>query len=348
MKKLNILFTCAGKRNYLINAFKATLKDSGAVYACDSSYSAPALYEADAGFIVPKIHEKNYLETLLKICRDYDIKVLISLHDIDLPIIAKNKDLFLEMGTYPLISSYQVINICFDKWETTIFCNSFNIKTPITYLNIDDAINAIKGRSLRYPLILKPRWGSASIGIESVEDEEELKMTYKLLKKRLKSTILCVNITFDCERTILIQQKLSGQEFGLDVINDLEGNYHTTFVKKKISMRAGETDRAVTVEEPLLSELGEVIGRNLKHIGILDCDAFLTDDGPYLLEMNPRFGGGYPFSHFAGADVPSAIIGWLRKAYINPEWLKVKVGVSSSKCDRIVGITNYSRIEDKR
>jgi carbamoyl-phosphate synthase large subunit len=55
-----------------------------------------------------------------------------------------------------------------------------------------------------------------------------------------------------------------------------------------------------------------------------------------VLEMNPRFGGGYPFSHVAGANLPAALIAWVSGQPINPDWLTIKSDVLSSKCARLV------------
>jgi carbamoyl-phosphate synthase large subunit len=124
----------------------------------------------------------------------------------------------------------------------------------------------------------------------------------------------------------------------LDVVNDLDGEHSCTLVRRKLSMRAGETDRAVTVKDSRLEELGEIIGRNLRHVGVLDCDAIVTADGCYVLDMNPRFGGGYPFSHLAGANLPAALIAWASGEQPDPDWLRVAPDVLASKCDGLVRV----------
>lgn len=97
-----------------------------------------------------------------------------------------------------------------------------------------------------------------------------------------------------------------GQEYGLDVINDLEGNYQNTIVKQKYAMRSGETDCALTVRWEEADKLGKTLSILLHHIGNLDVDVFKVEEKIYVLEMNARFGGGYPFSHLAGVDLPQA------------------------------------------
>jgi carbamoyl-phosphate synthase large subunit len=101
-------------------------------------------------------------------------------------------------------------------------------------------------------------------------------------------------------------------------------------------MRAGETDSAVTVSNERLEALGETLGRSLGHLGNLDCDVFLNAEGAWVLELNPRFGGGYPFSHVAGANLPAALIAWARGEAPDPRWLRPEVGVVSSKFSRLM------------
>ena len=101
-------------------------------------------------------------------------------------------------------------------------------------------------------------------------------------------------------------------------------------------MRRGETDRAITIADPRLEALGAVIGRSLKHVGNLDCDVFDVGGAYHVLEMNPRFGGGYPFSHTAGANLPAALIAWADEKQPDPDWLKSRPNMVVSKCDRLV------------
>jgi carbamoyl-phosphate synthase large subunit len=104
--------------------------------------------------------------------------------------------------------------------------------------------------------------------------------------------------------TFLVQELLEGDEYGVDVLNDLEGTVLAVTVKRKLAMRSGETDKSVTAKVPEILELGRRTARALGHVGNLDMDVFLTPKGPAILELNPRFGGGYPGSHVAGARYP--------------------------------------------
>ena len=333
---MNILLSCSGSRNYLIDYFKTALGRNGQVFVCDSNPDAVSLQEADHGFILPRSSHPEYFDLLLAICKQNQIGLLISLNDLELPLLALQRDRFLEIGTIPLISNPTAIDICFDKWKTYQFLKQNNIPAPKTYRSLADALEAITIGELSFPLVVKPRWGTGSIGIEFPQDSEELELAYRLVRKRLTRTILASASSIDPERSVLIQERIVGEEYGLDIINNLDARYVTTFAKRKLSMRGGETDRAITVDNPQLMGIGEKIGHNLKHIGNLDCDVLWGDQGYYVLELNPRFGGGYPFSHMAGANLPAALIAWANNRPIDPNWLRVSPNILSSKCARLV------------
>lgn len=337
---MNIMLTCAGRRNYLVKFFQEALKNQGKVLAGDATWEAPTLQEADESFLLPPINHSDYFEKLLDICEQKQVRLLIPLNDLELPYLAEQRDRFLQVGTIPVVSSVEAIDICFDKFATFQFLQSLGISAPKTYLSLTEAEAAIKAGEISFPVVVKPRWGSASIGIAYPEDEEELELAYRFVKKQVFRSILAKASAADGERSILIQEKLIGQEYGLDVINNLEGNYVTTFVKHKLTMRAGETDRAVTVENAEIKQIGEKIAQKLGHIGNLDCDVIAGEKGYCVLEMNPRFGGGYPFSQVAGANIPAALIAWANGEKPDETWLQVQANVAAAKCDRLVTVKN--------
>ena len=335
---MNILLTSAGRRNYLINYFRKALQGKGHVLAADASADAPALQEADKAYVVPLASDSKYMEKILQICRENEVGLLVSLNDLELPVIAKHRHLFLNNGTIPVISSAEIINTCFDKWETHNFLQSIGIYSPKTYLSLHDARKALLSGALSFPVVVKPRWGTASIGIEYAHDLEELELAYRVSSLRLKRSFLAKVSSSSPEYSILIQEYIQGDEYGLDIINDLNGNYVTTVVKRKLIMRAGETDRAITIVDDHLNAVGEMVGKHLAHVGNLDCDVFVNTKGVSFLEMNPRFGGGYPFSHIAGLNLPAALISWARCEVPSPEWFAAETNVASAKCDGIVRI----------
>jgi carbamoyl-phosphate synthase large subunit len=335
---MNVMLTCAGRRHYLVQFFREALGNQGKVFAGDATLEAPALQAADESFLLPPIKHSDYFDKLLNICQQKQVRLIIPLNDLELPYLARQRDRFLEIGTIPVVSAPEVIDICFDKFATFEFLQKLGISAPKTYLSLEEAREAIAQGEISFPLVVKPRWGSASIGIEYPEDDEELELAYRFVKKLLGKSFLAEVSSSDPERCILIQERLTGQEHGLDIINDLEGSYITTFVKRKLTMRAGETDRAVTVKSEEMKQLGEKIGRKLGHIGNLDCDVIVGQEGWCVLELNPRFGGGYPFSQMAGANIPAALIAWANGGEVDPHWLRVQENIASSKCDRLVTV----------
>lgn len=335
---MNILFTCAGRRNYLINYFKEALKGEGRVFATDMQLTAPALVDADVAIQVPAIYSHDYIPSLLKIVKNNKIDCVISLNDLELPILSENKKQIEALGAKVVVADKEAIKIAFDKWETVKFLESNGLKSPKTFIDFEKAKTAIELGKLKFPLVIKPRWGSASIGIDFPEDMEELELAYKLQTIRLKRTILGEASKEDIDHAILIQEKIPGKEYGMDVLNDFEGNYVGTFVRQKLQMRSGETDKAISVIDQRFEKIGKTIGENLKHIGNLDCDVFEHNGELYVLELNPRFGGGYPFSHEAGNNTAAIYIEWLKGNKYISQHSDYKEGIMFSKCDRLLKV----------
>jgi carbamoyl-phosphate synthase large subunit len=333
---MNVLLTCAGRRNYLVSYFKAALAGKGMVLAGDLSADSPALQDADAAFLLPSIDHPEYIDALVSVCRRHDVRLVLSLNDLELPIVAAHADRFARVGATLVTASPDVIAACSDKWRTFELLTRHGIPTARTYCSLEEATAALDARELSFPLVIKPRWGSASIGVHIVEDREELRIMVGVARRQLARSLLARQGDGDAEHVILIQERLTGHEHGLDVVNDLEGRHRATFAKRKLAMRSGETDKAVTVASAALEELGARLGQTLKHLGVLDCD--VMDDGLQcrVIEMNPRFGGGYPFSHVAGANVPAALLAWARGEEAHPDWLRIRAGVVAAKCDRLV------------
>ena len=334
---MNILFTCAGRRTYLLKYFKENLAEGDKVVATDMQLSAPALQVADVKLQVPAVYDPGYVNITLDICREQKIDALLSLNDLELPILAENKARFEELGVKVIVSSPEVIDIAFDKYKTAQWVEALGLVAPKTYVRLEDAKRALAAGEIEFPLFMKPRWGSGSIGLESIADMEELNIYYNLLMKKIKKTILATASIGD--EYVMIQEKLTGGEFGLDIMNDLNGKHVGVSVKQKLAMRAGETDKAVTVDLPEVREMGRKIGEALGHIGNLDVDIMQRADGAYcVLELNPRFGGGFPFSYEAGVNMPKAIIQWVKGEEIDPAILQPEYGRMFSKNDYLMEI----------
>jgi carbamoyl-phosphate synthase large subunit len=336
---INILLTCAGRRNYLVDYFRQALAGRGQVFASDAALSAPALQEADRAFLVPAVTDPDYFNILLGICRENHVRLLFSLNDLELPLLARQRYQFLAIGTIPVVSSPTVVDLCFDKWATWNFLQEIGVPTPLTFISLPEAQAALSRNELAFPLVVKPRWGTASFGIDYPESTEEMTLSWELGRMRLHRSYLMA-ASADKECCLIAQEKVTGTEYGLDIVNDLEGHHVTTFVKRKLAMRAGETDKAITVSHPALEAVGRRIGEALRHIGNLDCDVFVDGERFWVLELNPRFGGGYPFTHRAGPNLPAALIAWAQGEEVDTRWLTLTPDVATAKCDRLVDIVN--------
>ena len=336
----NILFTCAGRRNYLINYFKEALKGHGKIFALDMSLSAPAMVDANIAILSLNIYDDSYISFLKDIIQKNKISTVISLNDLELPILSKYRKDLETTGAKVIISSEEAIDIAFDKLKTFNFLKNIGLNTPKTLTALSQIKEAIVSNKLNFPLVVKPRWGTASIGVAFPDSLVELELAFKFQQFKLKKSILNTASQHDFDNAILIQEKIEGKEYGLEILNDLQGNYVGTFAKEKLSMRSGETDKAVSVIDERFENLGKKISENLKHIGTLDCDVIFNDNKLYVLDLNPRFGGGYPFSHEAGVNIAAMYIEWLLGNKNVAKFNNYQAGMAFSKCDRMIRVPN--------
>mgnify|MGYP001051321734 CR=1 FL=1 len=330
---MNILLTSVGRRNYLVDYFKEAVKPHGGkIYAINSSEDSIGLVAADESQVSPLIHDSSYNDFLIQYCLKHEINCIIPLFDIDLPILSKLKKKLNEIDVTTIVADYWMIEIANDKWKTQKFLRENNFNTVPSFLSPKEFLKANAFEESTFPVFVKPRWGMGSISVFKAETKEELHFFFKQVKKEIKKSYLKYESAVDIENAVIIQEKLPGLEYGLDIINDLNGTYQTTIVKNKIAMRSGETDSAVIVNDPILKRLGERIGRISKHPGNMDVDVFFDGKMSYILEMNPRFGGGYPFSHSAGVNLPAAIVNWqLGKKVDIKKLLSARIGTKSIK-----------------
>ena len=154
---MNILFTCAGRRTYLLKYFKDNMQEGDKVVATDMQLSAPALQVADVKVQVPAVYAEDYIDRTLDICEKHAIDALISLNDLELPILADNKKRFEEIGVKVIVSDPQVIDIAFDKYKTAQWVESLGLNAPKTFVRLADAKEALATGEINYPLFLKPK-----------------------------------------------------------------------------------------------------------------------------------------------------------------------------------------------
>lgn len=291
----NILILSAGRRTKLVEYFVREFKGQGNVVATDCSEYAPALYRADKFYIVPRIDTPNYIDTILNICKKESIKGIFSLIDPELELLITHQDKFDKIGVKVISSSKEVTNICFDKYKMYEFCVENNINTVRTFIDVKEVIELVEKNELNLPLFVKPRYGSASLGISKITCIDDLPL---LLEKN---------------DDLIIQEFMSGQEYGVDVYVDyISKEVVSIFIKKKLVMRAGETDKSISVKDEKLLKMIEEFVVKLNVQGQCDIDVFEKDGDYYISEVNPRFGGGYPHAYECGCNFPKYILNNLR------------------------------------
>ena len=315
---MNIFLTSVGRRAYIIDYLRDVYKRLGLVgniIATNSDMNTTAMSVADKAFESPIIYDEKYIPFLLEICKSEKIDMLISLFDIDLMILAKNKSRFESLGVKVIVSDENIINICNDKFEMLKYLKKINMPIPKTYIDLEEALKGADFDKNSY--ILKPRWGMGSLSIFEAENKKELEVLYEKAKRSIQKSYLRFESEADIDRAILIQEKIRGDEYGLDIFNDLKGENRAVTVKRKLAMRSGETDIAQVVENSELEKIGKKIAESLKHIGNLDMDILFDGEKAYIIDMNARFGGGYPFTHSAGVNELEALIRLCKNEKVN-------------------------------
>lgn len=280
---MNILILSAGTRNKIIQYFKRTI--NGKVIATDCQSIAPAIYEADKYYIVPRITEPGYIDLILEICRKEQVNAVLSLIDPELSLLAENKERFEAIGVTVIGSSYKLCEMSLDKMRMYYWLKQHHYRCAKSYDSKEDFYRDIDEGIISFPVFVKPIRGSASIAISKVEDPET------------------VELLFRHSNNLMIQEYLKGQEIGADVYIDMiSGEVVSIFTKKKLLMRAGETDKAVSFKDPRLFELIEKFVTETGYRGQIDIDIFEIDGEYYISEVNPRFGGGYPHAFECGCN----------------------------------------------
>lgn len=291
MKPINILILSAGTRNKIVQYFKKTLGENGNVIATDMSTIAPAIYEADKYYIVPRITEEGYIDIILDICKKENISGVLSLIDPELSLLAENEYKFKAVGTTVIGSSYELCERALDKMQMFEWLRSHGYNCAKSYVDKNEFFADVKTGKANYPVFVKPVRGSASIAISKVFDNET------------------VDLLFYHSDNLMIQEYLDGQEIGADCYIDLlSGELVSVFTKKKIVMRAGETDKSVSFKDEKLFELIKRFVNESGWRGQIDIDIFEINGEYFISEVNPRFGGGYPHAYECGADHMKLIV----------------------------------------
>lgn len=290
-QSLTILFSCAGRRIELMQAFRAAARRLDVtlrVLAGDNQLTAPAMHCADEAFLMPRVSNPGYYPRLVEIIKHERVDVLLPTTDLDLLLISRHRDDLDALGCRALIARPEAIAICRDKFETSRFLQASGIDCPRTYSA--DQIRSLD--KLPLPLFVKPVSGSASQRVHMIE--EPLDLEYYLRK----------------HTDLIIQEFIPGQEYTLDVYVGLQGEPRCVVPRARWQVRTGEVVKGVVVKDRRIMDAGrrvvEALGGDPR--GLLTLQCIVTEQGRIaFIEINPRFGGGAPMGMAAGADYP----GWL-------------------------------------
>ena len=282
---MNVLILSVGTRNKIVQYFKKTFQGIGKIVTTDMSELAPAVYEGDKFYKVPRMTAEGYIDIIFDICKKEKISAVLTLIDPELSLLAKHKEKFHEIGVQVIGSNYLLCERCLNKWEMFCWLEEHGYRCAKTYIDKEQFFSDVELGRIGYPVFVKPICGSASISISKVYDKET------------------VDLLFAHTEGLMIQEFLNGQEIGADCYIDMiSGKVVSIFTKKKLLMRAGETDKAVSFKDVKLFDLIKNFIQESGFKGQIDIDVFEIKGEYYISEVNPRFGGGYPHAFESGCN----------------------------------------------
>lgn len=288
---VNILFTCIGRRVSLLNSFRRAarqLKAKALFFGTDTTELSPALQLCDKRFLVKPTTHPGYIRELLSIVKANRVKLLVPTIDLDLKVLAQNREKFAAMDCCVLVSSEEVIDICQDKRETYRFLVKNGFDTALTM----SVRTALSKKKFGWPCFVK-RWdGSAGKGNAVANNRKELLFYAKRI-----SNAIC-------------QEFIKGTEITCDVYVDFDMKVRCVVPRKRIEVRYGEVSKGQVVKKTrIMKQASELIGKLGAGPGVITLQLFLTPDNQLkFVEVNPRFGGGAPLSIKAGANFPKWIL----------------------------------------
>lgn len=290
VKSVNILFTCVGRRVSLLNSFRKAakqLKIKAKFIGSDKTALSPALVLCDKQIITKPIANPGYIRELLKIVKENKVGLIVPTIDTELKKLSENKNKFEELGCKVLVSSEEVVDICQDKRKTFKFLRKNNFESPETM----SLSKAIKAKRSSYPLLLKPWDGSASKGVQKVNNAQELLS----LGRKIKNCI--------------VQEFFEGQEYTCDVYVDDDMKVRCVVPRKRIEVRNGEVSKGKVVKNSrMMNAAKEVVECLRAGPGVITLQLISNKCGMKFIEINPRFGGGSPLGIQAGANYPKWVL----------------------------------------
>lgn len=288
----NILCCNVGRRGRLMVDFKESLNGKGQVIATDNWSVAPALFLADKQYMVPKINDPKYINTVLNICKKENVKAITTFIDPEIEVLSQNRELFVSNGILPLCPSAHSANLCFDKYKMFKHLTAKGVRTVLTYNSLEAFKEGLKKNDISFPVFIKPVSGSGSVGAQRVNTMEEL-------------TVLFSEGKFN----YIIQELMTGGDCDADVYVDcISHKPVAAFSKKKIETRIGGASKTISFKDQKLFDFIEEICSVLELNGPCDMDFFYKEGEYYLSEINPRFGGAYLHAYGAGVNFVKLIM----------------------------------------
>lgn len=271
---MNMLITAIGKRVQLIKY----LKRHFTVIGVDCSMLSPASFHVDHFCVVSPCNNPGYVEEIADICRKYEIDIILPLYEKEFYILDSARDELLKNGTFLMLSDRRVLDICSDKWETYQFFIRNNISTPMSFIDRAEC-------NIKFPMFIKPRRGMGSCNSYELNDMEEFIFYYERIPEPI------------------VQEKLSGVEYTMDCVSNLQGKAVSVVPRERIEVRAGEVTKTRTVKDMELIEQTIFLLNKLGSIGPTTVQCFRTVEGEIkFTEINVRVGGGVPLAMEAGID----------------------------------------------
>ena len=330
---MNLLFSCIGKRGYIADYFRYHLEKNDQIIGTSNTKWTPGFEHCDKSYVLPDIISPEYIPMVMELCKLESVSGILSFYDPDVVKLSKHFNKFIKMGITPVFPKAEIAEICFDKYKTYKFLKSHNILTAKTYLDVSQALIDIRSGAISFPVFVKPRRGFGSM------------LTFKAFNER--ELIVLFNYAPD----MIIQEELNGDAINFDMLNDLNGNVISVIPWRKFLSRMGETERSQTFFDKSVIDFGIKLGNILNHIGPLDADLFQKSGNISVLEINLRFGGGYPVSHLAGADFPLKIIKMLKGEKVQQEIGNFKEAIIMMKDNKVIGgpeSTYFQKIINKQ
>jgi carbamoyl-phosphate synthase large subunit len=286
---MNILITSAGRRVSLVRAFKSELVKffpKGKIFTTDMNPELSSACRISNGFFqIVRVTDPAYCEKLLEICLAHDIKIIIPTIDTELVPLAENADIFRKNGIQPVISSVEFVRVCRDKRKLFHYFDS--ISFPRT--------EEIDFSNPEFPIFAKPIDGSSSIGVRVINEPSQLSENYS-------------------EDTKMIYLKYLSpkdyKEYTIDLYFDKKNNLKCAVPRERIEIRNGEVSKSVTIRDDLYNRICSAFLSCKGLVGCITLQVFRHRVREEIIgiEINPRFGGGYPLSYLAGANYPEYII----------------------------------------